>query len=328
MGWVFVNLHGETVYGESVNFSTGAVVPVNVGRSLPVPMGTTSALTAVKFTQALSQNVVLYAGKINTIDNLQQPFMRGRGLDAGFMNGAFLFNPVLGRTIPYSAFGTGAAILVNGEPVVTLTVYDSNDASTTSVFNDFFSNGAIIYPTVSLPTTFFGMPGHQSLWGAYSSGSYGILTPDSFTLFPPGIPQPTAVTRGSWWITYLFDQALWVDPKNPSRRWGLFGNAGISDGNPNPIGWAAVVGLGGSSPFSRRRLDGFGVAYYYLGLDSTFKNGVQPFVPLSDEHGFELFYKIGLTPYCYLTPDLQVVTPTLQQANASLVIGLRAKIDF
>ena len=31
-----INLHGETVYGDSVNLLTGAVVPVNIGRSLPV----------------------------------------------------------------------------------------------------------------------------------------------------------------------------------------------------------------------------------------------------------------------------------------------------
>jgi hypothetical protein len=73
-----INLHGETVYGDSVNLLTGAVAPVNIGRSLPVPVGTVSALTAVKFTQALSENFILYAGKINTVDNVQQPFMLGR----------------------------------------------------------------------------------------------------------------------------------------------------------------------------------------------------------------------------------------------------------
>jgi porin len=80
---LFVNLHGETVYGDSVNLLTGAVVPVNIGRAHPVFTGTAAALTNVKFTQALSENFLVYAGKINTIDNVQQPFMRGRGLDAG-----------------------------------------------------------------------------------------------------------------------------------------------------------------------------------------------------------------------------------------------------
>ena len=194
--------------------------------------------------------------------------MPGRGLDAGFMNGAFVFNPVLGRTIPYSTFGAGAAILADGQPVFTLTVYDTNDASTTSVFDDLFDNGAIIYPTVSLPTKFFGMPGHQTVWGAYSSGRYGILSPESLTLFPPpplqGLP-PTTLVRGSWWIDYRFDQALWVDPTDPTRSWGVFGDVGISDGKPNPIHWSAILGIGGSSPIRSRKLDTFGIAYYYMG---------------------------------------------------------------
>jgi porin len=106
---LFINVHGETVYGDSPNLFTGAVVPVNIGRAHPVFAGTASGLTAVKFTQALSEDFVLFGGKINTIDNVQQPFMPGRGLDAGFMNAAFVWNPILGRTMNYSTFGAGAA---------------------------------------------------------------------------------------------------------------------------------------------------------------------------------------------------------------------------
>ena len=150
-----IYLHGETVYGDDVNLDTGAVVPVNIGRAHPVFFGDETALTAVKFTQAVSENFVLFAGKINTIDNVQQPFMPGRGLDAGFMNAAFVWNPILARTMNYATLGAGAAILKDGQPVATLTVYDTNDASTTSGFDDLFDNGAVIYPTVSLPTNVF-----------------------------------------------------------------------------------------------------------------------------------------------------------------------------
>jgi len=195
-----VNLHGETVYGDSVNLFTGAVVPVNIGRAHPVFFGDETALTAVKFTQVLSENLTLYGGRINTIDNIQQPFMPGRGLDAGFMNAAFVWNPILGRTMNYSTFGAGAAVLAGGQPVFTLTVYDTNNHATTSVFDNLFDNGAIIYPTVSQPTKFFGMPGHQTVWGAYSSGRYDVLAPTSLLIFPPRIPGPpptSSTTRPS-----------------------------------------------------------------------------------------------------------------------------------
>lgn len=331
---LFINLHGETVFGESVNTATGAVVPVNIGRAHPVFFGTETALTAVKFTQALSENLLVYGGRINTIDNIQQPFMPGRGLDAGFMNATFVWNVILGRTMNYVMNGAGTAILKDGYPVFTLTVYDTNDVTTKSGFNELFDNGAVIYPTVSLPTTFFDMPGHQSLWGAYSSGRYAIVTPESLTLLPQvlqGVLPPTALTtlvRGSWWITYLFDQALWVDPTDKTRSWGVFGNFGISDGKPNPIRWSAIAGVGGSSPIARRQLDTFGVAYYYLGFDDRFKDVARPIVPLRDEHGLELFYNVGVTPWCHVTADLQVITPILERAETSLVLGLRAKIDF
>lgn len=326
-----INLHGETVYGDSVNLSTGAVVPVNIGRSLPVVEGNVTALTGVKLTQALSENLLLFVGKINTVDNVQQPFMPGRGLDAGFMNGAFLYSPVLGRTVPYSTFGAGAAFLAQGYPVATLTVYDTNDRSTASAFNHLFDNGAVIYPTVSLPTKFFGMPGHQTVWGAYSSGRYGVLSPEVLTNFPPpplqGLP-PSTFIRGSWWLDYRFDQALWVDPTDPTRSWGVFGDFGLSDGKPNPIRWTAVLGVGGSSPLRSRKLDSFGIAYYYMAVSDSFKNDVRPIVPVRDERGVELFYNVAVTPWCHITPDIQVVTPILERAPTTLVLGFRMKIDF
>jgi porin len=323
----FITLHGETVYGESVNHQTGAVVPVSIGRAHPVFSGTENALTSVKFTQALSENFLVYGGKINTIDNVQQPFMSGRGLDAGFMNAAFVWNPILGRTMNYATLGAGAAVLSEGYPVASLTVYDTKDDSTTSGFNNAFDNGAIIYPTVSLPTKFFGMPGHQSLWGAYSSGHYSIVEKQSLNQISPEL-SATTLESGSWWITYLFDQALWVDPKDQTRTWGVFGNLGISDGKANPVHWSGILGIGGSSPIPARRYDSFGLAYYYLGLSKDFKDVAGTITPVRDERGLELFYNVGVTPCLHLTPDLQVITPILGGAETSVVLGLRMKIDF
>jgi porin len=327
---LYINLHGETVYGDSVNLMTGAVVPVNIGRAHPAFIGTDTALTAVRFTQALSENLVVYGGKINTIDNIQQPFMRGRGLDAGFMNAAFVWNPILGRTMNYATLGAGAAVLVDGQPVATLTVYDTHDDTNTSGFDVLFNNGAVIFPQVILPTNFFGMAGHQSIWAAYSSGQYGILDPQSINIFPPPTPgpPPTIPVRGSWWTTYLFDQALWVDSTDPTRSWGVFGNGGISGGDPNPIKWSLILGIGGSSPLQDRPLDSFGLAYYYLSISDNLKDLVRPVLPLRDERGVELFYKVGVTPWMQVTADMQVITPILEPAETSLVLGARVRIDF
>jgi len=171
------------------------------------------------------------------------------------------------------------------------------------------------------------MPGHQNVWGAYSSGHYAIVDEQSLNQIPSDL-EATSFESGSWWITYLFDQALWVDPKDRTRTWGVFGNLGISDGKANPVHWSGILGLGGSSPIPGRRFDTFGLAYYYLGLSKDFKDVSGTITPVRDEGGLELFYNVGVTPWLHITPDLQVITPILGGAKTSLVLGLRTKIDF
>ncbi len=60
----------------------------------------------------------------------------------------------------------------------------------------------------------------------------------------------------------------------------------------------------------------------------NFKNMRPAIVPVRDERGVELFYNVGVTPWFHLTTDMQVITPILERADTSLVLGLRAKIDF
>jgi porin len=152
----------------------------------------------------------------------------------------------------------------------------------------------------------------------------------SLNQIPPTLlgPPRLALQRGSWWVTYLFDQALWVDPTEQKRSWGVFGNFGISDGKPNPIRWSAIAGIGGSSPIPGRKLDSFGLAGYYLGFSNDFKDVASVITPVRDEHGAEIFYNLAATPWLHITADLQVITPILRSARTSVVPGLRVKVDF
>lgn len=143
----------------------------------------------------------------------------------------------------------------------------------------------------------------------------------------PALPPPTTV-RGSWWVNYQFNQALWVDPNDATRMWGVGGGIGFSHGKPNPVHWTAVLGVGGSSPLAGRKLDTFGIAYYYLELSDSFKRDVGPILPLRAERGLELFYNLAVTPWCHVTTDLQVITPLLERVETAVVPGLRVRIDF
>jgi porin len=326
---LFVTLHDETIYGQSVNSFTGAVSPISLSQAFPIPNGSTNALTGVKITQALSESFVVFSGKINTLDELNQPFTGGRGVDS-FMNSALVFNPIYARTVPYSTLGAGAAYLKDLQPIVSVMVMDTANTPTTSGFENFIQNGVTVLGQLNLPIKPFDLPGHQGLSFTYSTGTYTDLSPTAYILIQnilQGLPALSRV-RNSWSMAYSFDQALWVDESNPKRSWGLFGNAGLSDGNPNPIKWDANIGVGGSSPFSCRKLDTFGVGYFYLGLSDAVKDFAPRAFPIRDEQGVELFYNYAVTPWFHFTPDLQVVIPARERIDPSVNFGLRAKIDF
>jgi porin len=320
-------LHGETRYGESDNFLTGALSPVNLMLSVPLSNGSPTGLTGVKFTQVLSETMLVYAGKLNTLDDYQQP-LTGAGPLSGFQNSAMIYNPVYARTIPYSTFGAGFAYLKDSERVFEVVVYDSNNTPTVSGFNTLFNNGATIYAQGTLPTTFFDRPGHQGISGTYSSGTYTDLTPTAYLDPIQGLVLLTAPITGSWCLAYSFDQAIHVSPDDPQRMWGVFGNLGIADNNPSPVQSFVNAGISGASPLKARNADSFGFAYFYIGVSDHLKNRATNLVSLRDEHGVELYYNIAVTPWCEITPDLQVVSPFRDRADASLVVGVRAKVTF
>lgn len=324
---LFLTLHAETIFGQSANGLTGALLPVSLIQILPSPTEDVTALTGVKVTQALSENFVTYFGKINTLDEFKQPFASGRGVDA-FMNTSLLFSPVLARTVPYSSFGAGAAYLHNGQPVAVLSVFDTNNSPTTSGFDTFFDNGATIVGQAILPTNLWDRPGHQSLGFSYSSGHYVSLDRSSYLNQIGGGNFNQVRQTGSEALFYQFDQTVWTSAHDPAKSWGVFGNAGLADRNPNPIRWSANIGIGGSSPFCGRPLDTFGAAYFYVGINDSLKNLAPLLLPLRDEQGVEFFYNYAATPWLRITPDLQVLSPARQNFDTEVILGLRAKIVF
>ena len=323
----FLTLHGETRYGQSDNSLTGALMPVNLMLAVPQPNGSITALTGVKFTQFLSENLLVYAGKINTLDDIKQP-LTGAGALTGFQNTAFTLNPIYARTVPYSTFGAGFALLEHMEPVLAVSVFDTNNTPTASGFDTLFDNGATIFAQVNLPTTFFDRPGHQGISGTYSSGTYTDLSPYAYLDPLEGLVIVSTPKTGSWCLAYNFDQALYVAPEAPQRKWGVFGTLGIADNNPSAINWFASAGISGASPIHGRQRDTFGIGYYYIGVSEPLKDLAPRLLPLKDEQGVELYYNVAVAPWCQITPDLQVLAPFRERADASLLFGLRAKIDF
>lgn len=319
-------LHGETLFGDSANGIAGTLIPVSLVQLFPKPDSPVTALTSAKVTKIWNENWVTFAGKINALDELKQPFASGRGVDA-FMNGGLLFNCALIRTVPYSALGGGVAYMHNGQPLVTFLFLDTNNTPTTTGFESFFDNGVTTIGNLSIPTTFFGLPGHQNFGFSYSSGKYRTLDRSAY-LNRILTGAPVGSETGSQQIFYSFDQTIATSAEDPTKSWGLFGNLGLSDNNPSPVGWFANIGVGGSNLSGNRPLDTFGAGYFYLGVSNSLQKLAPVLLPLGDEQGVEFFYNYAATPWLRITPDLQVVNSALKPLDTSVIMGLRAKIVF
>jgi porin len=246
-------------------------------------------------------------------------FAHGRG-KTQFLNTNFVFNPIAVQTIPYATLGAGFSILRDFQPVFTFTVLNATDTTTTSGFDELFADGVALSAELRLPTSFLNRPGHQGIGGTWNSREYTALGQDPRVIFP-GVPiQPK---DGSWSLRYNFDQYLYVDPCHPQRGWGVFGRAGISDGNPNPLKWNMSFGVGGHSPLRGRQADRFGIGWYYGGANQG------TFFRPDDGTGVEIFYNAAVTPWFHLTPDLQILDGgSMRNPDTALIFALRGNLAF
>ncbi len=220
-GWdgLFVNLHGESRFGQSVNRDVGSLIPANFALEFPKPEGSASALTNVQIEQFLGPDFVVTFGKLNAADGVNiHPFLGGNGINR-FMNEAFVLSPIYGRLIPYSTPGAGFSYLRNFDPVLTFLVLDPSGRPDTAGVSHMFNNGATLFTSLRVPVTPFGLPGHQSLDAGLCQRRFSPLFPDDYVILP-GIPAPRRT--GSWLVTYGFDQFLVHRHRRPDQRLGDF----------------------------------------------------------------------------------------------------------
>jgi len=330
IGWqgLFVNLHGESRFGRSVNANVGSMIPANFALEFPKPHGSASALTNMSVEQFLGENFVVTFGKFNQADGVNlHPFLGGNGINR-FMNEAFVLSPIYAQTLNYSVPGAGFSYLRNYDPLFSFFVVDPTGRPDTAGVSHMFSNGMSLFTQLRLPVAPFGLPGHQTLEGTYASGRFSPLSEEDLLIInrPPGIH---GIQRtGSWVVTYGFDQFLVVDDEDPTKGWGIFANISLADQNTNPIRWFMNLGAGGESPLPGRSADSWGAGYYFLGTSRVLRQALGPVAPSGTEQGFELYYNASITRWFTLTADIQEVDPALFEARSAFLFGLRAKIDF
>jgi porin len=321
---LFLKLRAEHRYGETVVGDVGCFISPTLVADLPVYNSERLYLTNVLFTQMLSETVAVFAGKMDTLDGDKNAFAHGRG-KTQFSNMAFVFNPIVGATVPYSTLGAGVAISGENESLFMFTVLNSVDTSGTSGFEQLFNDGVLLSTALRWPTQFFGMPGHQLLGATWNNKTYNSLG-EAYIQYPDVI-IPT--TRGSWCVYWNFDQYFAADADDPTRGWGPFGRAGIADDGTSPLAWFLSFGIGGRVPLDTRAADDFGIGWYYAGTSNQIGPIItSQFGPIGNGQGIECFYNYQWTPALRLTPDIQFIVPALATFDPSLIVGLRAQLIF
>jgi len=319
---LFLKVRVEHRFGENINRSTGAFLPVAVLADLPVADSEQLFLTNVLFTQALSERFAVFFGKLDTLDGDPNAFAHGRG-KTQFSNVAFVANPLALRTIPYSTLGCGFAILgEEAEPIFSFTLLNAVDTADSDGFDELFAEGVAMAGELRLPTQFGGLPGHQLFAATWSSRDFVALGQDPRIVLPN---IPINETSGSWSLYWNFDQYLSVDSTNAKRGWGLFGRAGIADDEANPLAWFLSFGVGGNNPMKGREADTFGAGWFYEGSSDEIGPLVAAVLgPIGDGQGIEIFYNWQATPWLNVTPDFQVIVPGRENVDTALAVGVRA----
>jgi porin len=361
----FFKFEGDTGFGSNVLGASGALVPVNTAALLPGPNDRTSALTNATFTQFLSPQFAVFAGKINGLDLGETEFYGDYRTQ--FENTAFNFPMTLSQ-LPLSSFGGGIIAVPREDIILSALALGANGTPTSDSISDAFSSGVVAVGSANLTVKPFGLVGHQSIeytWGNKDQLSLSqnpsniarLLLIDQFPRlanpgpvltqvlqqFFPSLLVPTVPANrsdSSWSMSYGFDQYFWQPEGDPKHGIGVFFNFGASDGNPNPIKYAFLTGIGGKGVIPGRADDTYGVGWARTQFSSDFIPFLRQALNLGLEHedAIEMYYNAALTPWLNATADLQIVNPGLQRSlnsnmqltniDTAVVAGLRLRVRF
>ena len=119
----------------------------------------------------------------------------------------------------------------------------------------------------------------------------------------------------------------------------LFFAFGASDGNPNPIKYSFLTGLGGKGVAPGRPDDSFGIGIARTQFSSDFVPFLRQQLNLGlQQDALEMYYSISVTQWLNVTADVQVINPGLKKAlnefgqlahvDTAAVAGARLRARF
>jgi porin len=361
----YINVKGNSGFGNPGISEIGSIVPANAATLFPNELKEGSGLEAATFTQFLSHKLAVMFGKFSMFDLAHGEFHGD--IQTQFMN-ASLAVPMAGALVPLSAFGGGVVLLPMENVSVMGLALDPSGKVANNDIGDAFDDGVMFFGAISMKVTPFGLVGHQSVSGMWSDKTRIALDQDPTNLaqllleerFPqlanPGpvlshiltsqFPalatpsQPLNHEDSTWLISYGLDQYLWQPAGDTKHGIGVFFNFGATDGDPNPIEYSYLAGIGGKGVVPGRSRDSFGIAW----SRTQFSNSFVPFLRarldlgLDHEDTVEMYYNVAITPWLNVSPSMQIIDQGLKQSlgannrleavDTAVVFFLRTAVRF
>lgn len=321
---LFVNAHLEQSFGQDANTQgDGTILPVNTAMAFPREGGSDTNFS-LTVTQLINPRTSFTFGKFNMLAAVAATPLIGGGGTETFQN-IGLAAPVSGVTPPY-VFG-GLLSVRTRAASLSFFVYDPRNAQDDDVIRNPFSEGTTFSVSATVPVAPGGLQGSQGLRLVYSSAS-GIdfrTIPD--LALPPGSDAVLADRKGYYFLSYSFQQYLVQEA--PGVGWGVFGQFGLSEGNPNPVRSSAILGLGGNATFLDRPEDRWGIAGFYYDFSDELEDGLAAIGSgLRDEYGLEAFYDARITENLRLGGNVQIIRPGTPGTDEAVFVGMRARVLF
>jgi porin len=357
----FFKFQADTGFGSNAFRDSGALVPINTAALIPGPNDRTTALMNATLTQFFGADFAVFGGKINTADS-------GGGEFYSDYRTQFENNlPLTLEQVPTSTFGGGIIGTPREDITLSVTALGPNGTSDSNDPKKAF-DGVLLLGTSQLNVTPFGLLGHQSVTVSWDHKKQLSLNQDPSNLaalllqerFPrlanPGpvlrdiltqffpellVPaRPANHTSSSWAMSYAFDQYLWQPDGNPHHGLGLFFAFAASDGNPNPIQYSFLAGIGANGMVPGRPDDNFGMVLARSQFSSEFLPFLRQQLDLGLQHEdvIEVYYNAAITPWLNLSTDMQIVNPGLKKApnmagrlaaiETAVIMGSRLRVRF
>jgi porin len=223
----------------------------------------------------------------------------------------------------------GAILNVRNLPAsFTFMVYDPVSAVNESGLDSPFSEGVTLRACVEIPVNIAGLSGLQSFSATYSTQDGADLVDPGDLIFPPLNPVPPDAKDDCYHFAYSFAQYLYQPSPDSNEGLGMFGQIGVSDGNPNLLDRNMIVGIDGTGLIPGRSQDRWGVGYFYYLVSSVLKESVAGAMAIDDEPGVEAFYNARLTPWFDLTGNVQIIDPPISDSEPAVFVGLRGTVRF